>query len=74
MGQLLVSPSPKSFKQVTRAAEGSVRSDRARSDRVSIGLISRQRRRAEVFIKARWVALVRPVGLLLALTEALRAP
>lgn len=37
-------------------------------------LISRQCRRAEVFIKARWVALVHPVGLLLALTEALRAP
>ena len=51
------------------AAEGSVRYDRE-----SIGLISRQCRRAEVFIKARWAALARPVGPLLALTEALRVP
>jgi hypothetical protein len=38
---------------------------------MSIGLISRQCRRAGVFIKARWAALARPVELLLARAEAL---
>ena len=40
---------------------------------MSIGLISRQCRRAGVFIKVRWAALARPVELLLARAEALLA-
>ena len=46
---------------------------RRKSFRVSIGLISRQCRRAGVFIKARWAALARPVEPLLARAEALLA-